>query len=104
MGIRGIDIQVAIQRAADAEKLQQGQTSQVRAGEAGMREEGETERIRRKESPPKTDKSDQVTISKDRRGVGGWARQREEENEEAGEIDEEGEEKKSSNTGLDILA
>ncbi|HDS30700.1 MAG TPA: hypothetical protein ENN67_06625 [Firmicutes bacterium] len=62
MGIRGIDIQVAIQRAAEAEKIQQGESSQAKAGEAGTREHHETERARKLEQPPQTERGDQVLI------------------------------------------
>jgi len=66
MGIRGIDIQVAIQRAAEAEKIQQGETSQARAGEAGSREEAEMERTRRREQSQKPETSDQVIIQREK--------------------------------------
>ncbi len=62
MGMRGIDIQVAIQRAAEAQKIQQGEISQARAGEAGSREAAEAERARRQEQPQKTERQDQVII------------------------------------------
>jgi len=62
MGIRGIDIQVAIQRAADAEKIQQGETSQARAGEAGLREDAETVRARRQQQAPRTERGDQLIV------------------------------------------
>ena len=38
MGIRGVDIQVAIQRAAEADKIQQSDSAQGRGGEASARE------------------------------------------------------------------
>ena len=66
MGIRGIDIQVAIQRAADAEKIQQGETSQARAGEAGLREDADVERARKREQSQKPETSDQVIIRKEK--------------------------------------
>ena len=62
MGIRGIDIQVAIQRAADADKIQQGSIGQTRAGEAGMREASDAERVRKQEQPPRPERKDQVQI------------------------------------------
>jgi hypothetical protein len=107
MGIRGVDIQVAIQRAAEAEKIQQGETSQVRAGEAGVREEGEVERARRQEQPQKTERGDQVII----RGHKEQQRKEQENQRGAGE-DETGEEdeakdirKRLKERGkLDILA
>lgn len=64
MGIRGIDIQVAIQRAAEADKIQQADTANARAGEAGSREEAEALRARKQEQPRETEKSDQVIIQR----------------------------------------
>ena len=46
MGIRGVDIQVAIQRASEADKLQQGQTGQARVGKASLKEKEELERVK----------------------------------------------------------
>ncbi len=66
MGIRGVDIQVAIQRAADAAKMQQGDVSQARAGEAGTREEAEAQRARKQQQPRESDKTDRAYIQ-DRR-------------------------------------
>jgi len=66
MGIRGIDIQVAIQRAAEAEKIQQGEMSQARAGEAGTKEDAETERARRREQSQKPETADQVIIQREK--------------------------------------
>jgi hypothetical protein len=64
MGLRAVDIQVAIQRAADADKIQQGQTAQTRAGEAGTREKAELERTKALEQPQKTERSGEVVIQK----------------------------------------
>jgi hypothetical protein len=66
MGIRGIDIQVAIQRAAEAEKIQQGETAQARAGEAGIREDAEVERARKREQSQKPERTDQVLIRREK--------------------------------------
>jgi len=66
MGIRGIDVQVAIQRAAEAQKIQQGETSQSRAGEAGHREEAEFEKARKREASQKSERGDQVVIRRDK--------------------------------------
>jgi hypothetical protein len=62
MGIRGIDIQVAIQRAVDADKIQQGQTGTAKAGEAGLREGTEQERIRNLEQTTKGERSDPMKL------------------------------------------
>jgi len=62
MGIRGVDIQVAIQRAAEADKIQQGQIAQTRAGEASAREVSDLERLKNREQSQKTEKSNQMTV------------------------------------------
>jgi hypothetical protein len=80
MGLRGIDIQVAIQRAAEAEQIQQGATAQARAGEAGEREKAEMERLRRQAQSQQTDRTDQVVIQGEGKGQGG--REGEEDSEE----------------------
>ena len=70
MGIRGIDVQVAIQRATDADKLQQADAAHGRAGEAVAREEARKERIQKQEQPQQTQKTDQAVIQsrRDREG------------------------------------
>lgn len=64
MGLRGIDVQVAIQRAADADKIQQAEIANTRAGEAGTREQAELARARRQEQPRQPEKTDTVVIQK----------------------------------------
>jgi hypothetical protein len=66
MGIRGVDIQVAIQRAAEADKIEQGQTSQIRASDAGARELAELERLKKQEQPQKTERSGQLSVHRDK--------------------------------------
>ena len=80
MGLRGIDIQVAIQRVAEAEQLMQGATAQARAGEAGSREKAEMERLRRQAQSQQTDRTDKVVIQDEHEGHGG--REGEEDSEE----------------------
>jgi hypothetical protein len=62
MGIRGVDIQVAIQRAAEADKIQQGQTALTRAGEAVTREQTELQRVKNREQAEKAEKGGQLTV------------------------------------------
>jgi hypothetical protein len=62
MGIRAIDVQVAIQRVNDADKMQQGDIANARAGEAAVREDVKETRTRQQEQPGKTDKTDQLII------------------------------------------
>lgn len=64
MGLRGIDVQVAIQRAADADKMQQAEIANARAGEASTREQAELARARRQEQPRQPEKTDTVVIQK----------------------------------------
>jgi hypothetical protein len=108
MGIRGVDIQVAIQRAADADKLQQGQIGQARAGEAGAREEAELERTRNREQPQKSEHSGQVTLRPHREGQNRSSRNKEESEEAMPDTEEgkpgEGKPRRLSGEGhLDIL-
>jgi hypothetical protein len=63
MGIRGVDIQVAIQRATDADKIQQGHTATARAGEAVLREEEERIRTENREQAQKSERGDEVGIT-----------------------------------------
>jgi len=62
MGIRGIDIQVAIQRAAEADKVHQTDTAQGRASDAAAREAANKERLRKQAQSQQTAKSDQAVI------------------------------------------
>jgi hypothetical protein len=106
MGIRGIDIQVAIQRAAEAEKIQQGETSQARAGEAGLREDAETERARKQQQAPKTERSDQLIVrtrrDKERREAQDQSAARgDEEKEDETEQSKEGEIDQSKEEGTE---
>jgi hypothetical protein len=80
MGIRAIDVQVAIQRASDADKIQQGDIANARAGEAAVREDVKETRTRQQQQPGKTEKSDQLII------------QHEKEKERKDEEEKEGEE------------
>ncbi len=80
MGLRGIDVQVTIQRAADADKMQQAEIANARAGEASTREEAELARARRQEQPRQPEKTDTVVIQK---------RKEHEKNEGEGEEEQE---------------
>ena len=62
MGLRGIDVQVAINRANDADKIQQSDTANARAGEAAAREEVKETRTRKQQQTPETEKTDQIII------------------------------------------
>ncbi|HEX9743964.1 MAG TPA: hypothetical protein VGB30_00920 [bacterium] len=110
MGIRGVDIQVALQRVAEAEKLQQGETSQARTGEAGIREEDRAERLRRREQSQKPEQSDQVIVQsrREHRRRGSDRDQEAEETVTPGEENAESQETELLTEGndgrLDILA
>ena len=90
MGIRAVDIQVAIQRAADADKIQQGQTAQTRAGEAGTREKAELERTKALEQPQKTEREGEVVIQKSKERNSGSSGQDRDTDEEKNPEGEEG--------------
>ena len=70
MGIRGIDVQVAIQRATEADKLQQADAAHGRAGEASAQEEARKERVRKQEQPQQPQKTDQAVIQSRRENKG----------------------------------
>jgi hypothetical protein len=92
MGIRAIDIQVAIQRAADADKIQQGQTAQTRAGEAGTREKAELERAKALEQPQKTERGGEVRLQQTReRNARSSGKDRDSDEEEKPDSDEDAE-------------
>jgi len=94
MGMRGIDVQVAIQSATEAAKIQQGDQSKARGGEAGTRETAEAERARRQAQSQRSERTDQVIIQHDNKGKDGSAGSPEENDENtdealSGEQDEE---------------
>ena len=62
MGIRGVDIQVAIQTATEANKLAQADTAYGRAGEASSREEAEKARAQQQKESQQAEKADQALI------------------------------------------
>jgi hypothetical protein len=90
MGIRAVDIQVAIQRAADADKIQQGQTALTRAGEAGSREKAELERAKALQQPQKTEREGEVVIQKTKERNSGSSGQDRDSDEEKNSEPEEG--------------
>lgn len=108
MGIRGVDIQIAIQRAADADKIQQAQTAQARAGEAAIREEGELEKARSRERTHQTERTGQPLVRTRKEGGysgnTGKAPQEGSEGDDDKQSGQSGESGLAENGHLDILA
>ena len=110
MGIRGVDIQIALQNTLKAEEFQQAQNAQGRTDDAGKRDDVEQERLRRQQKPEETEKTDQVIVQRRKEDKEGKEKESDERsrddimNEDMGVDKRREETKKAPKRRLDILA